>query len=89
MSAMSNERNPTIVPYDLGTQGSAIIRPFMHKANAYGLHMKQEIEIEIDYDLLHREWVLTSNQCYAIKSLHAKVDSGHPRTAEIITTVGA
>jgi len=29
MSAMNNERNPTIVPYVLGTQGSAIIRPFI------------------------------------------------------------
>ena len=85
MIVIVNDRIPASSVVD----GRPTYRAFMHKANAYGLHMKQEIEIETDYDILHREWVFTANQWYAVKSLHAKVNSGDLRTAEIITTVGA
>lgn len=62
---------------------------FIHKQNAYGIYMKQDIEIESDYDMLHREWVFAANQWYAVKSMHGKVNSGDLRTAKIRTTVGA
>ena len=64
-------------------------RAFIHKADAYGICMKQDMEVESDYDILHREWVFTTNEWYAVKSLHAKVATDDLRTAEIITTVGA
>lgn len=64
-------------------------RAFLHKPEAYGYIVKQEAEMESDYDILHREWVFTGNQWYAVKSFHGKMAADDLRTCEIITTVGA
>jgi len=47
---------------------------FMHKADPYGFIIKQDMELEKDYDVLAREWVFASNEWYAVKSFHAEVD---------------
>ncbi len=49
--------------------------PFIHKADPYGFIIKQDMELESDYDILTREWVFTGNQWYAVKSFHAKIDA--------------
>lgn len=48
---------------------------FIHKMEPYGFLIKQDMELESDYDLLSREWVFTGNQWYAVKSFHAKIDA--------------
>lgn len=53
-----------------GTPGVCLI----HKVNPYGFIVKQDMEMESDYDILAREWVFTSNEWYAVKSFHAKID---------------
>lgn len=62
-------------------------RAFIHCENAYAYITKQEMEVESDYDILMREWVVTANQWYACKSFHAKNDAQNIRTVECITTV--
>jgi len=47
---------------------------FMHKMNPYGFIIKQDMELESDYDILAREWVFTSNEWYAVRSFHAEID---------------
>ena len=62
-------------------------RAFIHTAMPYGLLMKQEMEMESDYDILAREWVVTGNEWYAVKSYHSKIATDNYRTVEMITTV--
>lgn len=61
---------------------------FIHKVNPYGIIMKQDMELESDYDILAREWVFTSNEWYGVKSFHAKVASNDYKTVRMTTTVG-
>lgn len=61
---------------------------FVHKMNPYGIIIKQDMELESDYDTLQREWVFTSNEWYGVKSFHAKVNSLDYKTARITTVVG-
>lgn len=60
---------------------------FIHKMNPYGILLKQDMEIESDYDILNRDWVFASNQWYAVKSFHAKISSLDYKTARMLTTV--
>lgn len=54
---------------------------FIHKENAYGFMVKQEMEMESDYDLLHRQWVFAGDQWYGVKSFHAKIDANFKKSA--------
>lgn len=54
---------------------------FIHKANAYGFMVKQEMELESDYDILHRQWVFAGDQWYGCKSFHATLGSDFKKTA--------
>ncbi len=58
---------------------------FIHKENAYGFMVKQDMEVESDYDILHREWVFTGDQWYGVKSFHAKVSAQDLKTARLVT----
>lgn len=60
---------------------------FLHKLDAYGLLMKQDMELESDKDILAREWVFTSNQWYAVKSFHAKINALDKKTVRLQTTI--
>ena len=59
---------------------------FIHKANAYGFMVKQDMELESDYDILHRQWVFAGDQWYGVKSFHTTIDSLFKKTAKLITT---
>lgn len=61
---------------------------FIHKANPYGICVKQDMEMESDYDILQREWVFTGNEWYGVKSFHGKVASLDKRTARVTTVTG-
>ncbi len=70
------------------TVGGKVTRfAFLHKLDAYGLMMKQDMELENDKDILAREWVFTSNQWYAVKSFHAKIDTLDLKTVRLQTTI--
>jgi len=60
---------------------------FMHTQAAYAYITKQDLEVEDDYDILMREWVVTGNQWYAVKSYHSKISSLNVRTVRTTTTV--
>lgn len=62
-------------------------RAFIHTEAAYAYLQKQDMEIEDDYDILMREWVVAADKWYAVKSMHGKVDTQDLRTVEVITTV--
>lgn len=59
---------------------------FIHKANAFGFMVKQEMEMESDYDILHRQWVFAGDQWYGVKSFHAKIHASDKKTARLRTT---
>lgn len=59
---------------------------FIHKANAYGFMVKQEMELESDYDILHRQWVFAGDQWYGVKSFHASINASFLKTARLRTT---
>jgi hypothetical protein len=56
---------------------------YVHKMNPYGYILKQDMELESDYDILAREWVFTGNQWYAVKSFHAKVSASDLKSAKL------
>lgn len=56
---------------------------FIFKANPYGIMVKQDADMEMDYDLLHREWVVAGTQWYAVKAFHAKVSAEDLRIARM------
>lgn len=60
---------------------------YLHSAEPYGIITKQEMEMEDDYDILAREWVVTGNQWYAVKSFHGKISSDNIRTVKCSTTL--
>jgi N4-gp56 family major capsid protein len=68
--------------------GKDVYNAFIHKVNPYGIIMKQDMEVDNDYDTLAREWVFTSNEWYAVKSFHAKVSPLDRKTALCATVVG-
>lgn len=71
-----------------GTQigGKDSYDAFIHKSNAYGFMVKQEMELESDYDLLHRQWVFAGDEWYGVKSFHATIDANFKKTARLRTT---
>jgi hypothetical protein len=56
---------------------------YVHKMDPYGYIMKQDMELESDYDVLAREWVFTGNQWYAVKSFHAKIAANDYKSAKL------
>jgi hypothetical protein len=56
--------------------------PLMHKMDPYGILLKQDMELESDYDILAREWIFASNQWYAVKSFHAKISADDKKTVK-------
>lgn len=67
--------------------GKNAYHAFIHKMNPYGIMIKQDMEMESDYDILQREWVFTGNEWYGVKSFHGKVSALDKRTARLTTTV--
>lgn len=61
----------------------------IHKPGSYGIIVKQDMEVERDYDILAREWVFTGNEWYGVKSFHGKVATLDRRTAKVTTVVSA
>lgn len=57
---------------------------YVHKMSPYGYILKQDMEMESDYDILAREWVFTGNQWYAVKSFHSKIAANDYKTAKLV-----
>lgn len=62
-------------------------RSFFHKVDPYGFIIKQDLELDADFDILNREWVFASNEWYAVKSFHKKISTLDQKTGALITTV--
>lgn len=75
------------VPKNTDVDGKDSYHAFIHKMNPYGIIIKQEMEMESDYDILQREWVFTGNEWYGVKSFHGKVSALDKRTARLTTTI--
>jgi hypothetical protein len=58
---------------------------FIHKSNAYGFMVKQEMEMESDYDILHRQWVFAGDQWYGCRSFDQTIDPLFKKTALLRT----
>ena len=56
---------------------------YVHKMDPYGFIVKQDMELESDYDILNREWVFAATQWYAVKSFHAKIAADDLKTAKL------
>lgn len=77
------------VPANAVIDGAAAYQAFIHTVNPYAYITKQEMELEDDYDILHREYVVAADQWYAVKSYHAKINAENKRTIRLITTIAA
>lgn len=77
------------VPQHAGGQigGKDAYRATIHKANSFGIIIKQEMEMDSDYDILAREWVFTANEWYGVKSFHGKIASNDYKAARVTTTI--
>jgi|JI9StandDraft_2_1071091.scaffolds.fasta_scaffold33672_2 N4-gp56 family major capsid protein len=75
------------IPKNADIDSKDAYRAFIHTAEPYGIMQKQMMEMEDDYDILAREWVVTGNEWYAVKSFHSKIDAANYRTIEVLTTV--
>lgn len=58
---------------------------WIHKSNAYGFMVKQDMELESDYDLLHRQWVFAGDQWYGTRSFDQTIDPLFKKTALLRT----
>lgn len=56
------------------------------KENAYGIMMKQQMEMDSDKDILNREIIVTGNEWYAVKNFDRKISSLDKKIASLITT---
>lgn len=77
----------TVPAHSVQIGGSDAYRALIHKANSYGILLKQDMEMESDYDILARQWVFTGNQWYGVKSFHAKIASSDKKAARLTTVV--
>lgn len=62
-------------------------RSIICKENAYGIMMKQEMEMDSDKDILTREIIVTGNEWYAVKNFHGKISAQDKKIAFLTTTV--
>lgn len=74
------------VPASTAIDSKKAYHAFVCKANAYGFMTAEEMEIESDYDILHREWVFAGTHWYAVKAFHAKVSADDKKICRITTT---
>lgn len=55
------------------------------KSNAVGFMVKQEMELEHDYDILHRQWVFAGDHWYGTRSFDQTIDPLFKKTALLRT----
>lgn len=67
--------------------GKDAYRAMICKENAYGVMMKQEMEMDSDKDILNREIIVTGNEWYAVKNFDRKISSLDKKIAAVTTTV--
>ncbi len=58
---------------------------FVLKANAFGFMVKQEMEMESDYDMIHRQWLFAGDQWYGVRSFDQTISPLFKKTALIRT----
>jgi hypothetical protein len=56
---------------------------YICKPNSYGYMEAQETEIEDDYDLLARQYVMTGNQWYAVRGFHKAIATDDVRVLRL------
>ena len=79
------------VPRVTDISGKKAYACFIVKRNAYGFMTAENMDIERDYDILHREWVMAATQWYAVKGFHAKIATNDYRVvrSEFCTAISA
>lgn len=77
------------VPQVADIDGKNAYRSYICKENAYGIMMKQEMEMDSDKDILAREIIVTGNEWYAVKNFDKKISSLDKKIAAITTPVSA
>jgi hypothetical protein len=69
--------------------GKDVYRSIICKENAYGIMMKQMMEMDSDKDVLNREIIITGNEWYAVKNFDRKISAEDQKIAFLTTTVSA
>lgn len=87
MAVVITDNMPRVT--DIG--GKRVYASYIAKANAYGFLEAQETEIEDDYDLLARQYVMTGNQWYAVRGFHKAISTDDARLLrmEVASSVDA
>lgn len=81
MAIVVNDKVPSVAPIASKKSFKSIIC----KENAYGIIMKQEMEMDSDKDILNREYIVTGNEWYGVKNFHAKISSEDKKIAFVTT----
>lgn len=64
-----------------------VYRSIICKESAYGIMMKQQMEMDSDKDVLNREIIITGNEWYAVKNFDKKISAEDQKIAFLTTTV--
>ena len=83
MAVIVTDNVPVVVG---GIDGKQAFDSYIVKENAYGFMTAEEMEMERDKDILHREWVFAGTQWYAVKNFHTKIATDDLRIARLRLT---
>ena len=76
------------MPQQADIDGKKAYPVFSMKANPFGIYMAEELKIERDRDILHRENLIASTMWYGVLGLHAKIASADLRVARSVLPTG-
>jgi N4-gp56 family major capsid protein len=64
--------------------GKRSFESYIFKANPFGIYMAQQLQMEKDRDILHRETIVAATMWYGVLSLHQKVSANDKRICKNI-----
>ncbi len=76
------------MPQQANIDGKKAFPIFSFKANPYGIYMAEELKIEKDRDILHRENLIASTMWYGTLGLHAKISADDKRVIRSVLPTG-
>lgn len=83
ISGMALITSDTVAEISGGIDGKKAYRALIVKPNPWGFLTAQEPDMEMDYDMLNREYLFGGTQWYAVKAFHKKVSTDDKRIARM------
>ena len=71
------------MPRAADISGKQVYHAFAVKPQPYGILTGAEMDMDMDYDMLHREYLIAADGWYGVKAFHAKVSAADKRIARM------